>query len=453
MKSISKILIRFVATSTVIALLLLFINISSLIFWAYKNQDDSVHYEDYISNISDSLKVDDNKYTLTEDGKKLLEEKFKWAMLLDEKGSVIWSEDLPEDIPRFYSMQEVATFSRWYLNDYPVTVWQHEDGLLVLGKDKNSNLKIQITVADSTIESLPLWIVIGILINAIFALGLSLLLGYLLINSLKPIARGIKSLEHKKDVKISTKGILGDLAVNINHASQELQKKDVARGNWISGISHDIRTPLSMILGYSNQLKNNKELSKKIRDEATIIERQSLRIKDLVNDLNLASKLEYNMQALQIKEIYISKVIREEVVDIINHGLEEKYSLRVIADDDMNGLKISGDEKLIRRGVHNLIQNSIKNNKDGCEIHIELTKVKDSIFITVSDNGVGVSKEELARLKNKSHYILSNNSNIEERHGLGLLIVRQIVEAHGGTVDIESNEGKGFIVKMKFLCF
>ncbi|MBU3203941.1 sensor histidine kinase [Clostridium algidicarnis] len=453
MKSISKILIRFVATSTVIALLLLFVNISVLTFWAYKNQDDSVHYEDYISSISDNLKVNDNKYILSEGGKTILEEKFKWAMLLDEEGSVVWSEDLPDDIPTSYSMQDIASFSRWYLNDYPVTVWKHEHGLLVLGKNKNSNLKVQITVADNTIESLPLWIIIGILINVIFALGLSLFLGYLLIGSLRPIARGIKFLEYNKDVKLSTKGVLGDLAVGINHASQELQKKEVARANWISGISHDIRTPLSMILGYANHLKNNKELSKKSRDEATIIERQSLRIKDLVNDLNLASKLEYNMQPLEIKEMYISKIIREEVVDIINHDLEEKYSLIVTANDNMNGSKINGDEKLIRRGLHNLIQNSIKHNKDGCEIHIKLTKAEDSIFITVSDNGVGVSKEELEKLKNKSHYILSNNGNLEERHGLGLLIVSQIVEAHGGTVDIESNEGQGFVVTMKFLHF
>lgn len=77
-----------------------------------------------------------------------------------------------------------------------------------------------------------------------------------------------------------------------------MQKKETARANWISGVSHDIRTPLSMVMGYAGQIEENEALPEADRKKARIIRQQSIKMKNLINDLNLASKLEYNMQPI-----------------------------------------------------------------------------------------------------------------------------------------------------------
>ena len=83
---------------------------------------------------------------------------------------------------------------------------------------------------------------------------------------------------------------------------EQLRNKDTARANWIAGVSHDIRTPLSMIMGYASQLKTSSDLSDEMEKKLSVILKQSERIKNLINDLNLASKLEYNMQPFEKKK-------------------------------------------------------------------------------------------------------------------------------------------------------
>ena len=105
------------------------------------------------------------------------------------------------------------------------------------------------------------------------------------------------------------KGVFSEIAEKINKTSEilqmqaeQLRKKETARANWIAGVSHDIRTPLSMIMGYAGQLENSENLSETERKKAAVIVKQSSRMKDLINDLNLASKLEYDMQPLTMKQ-------------------------------------------------------------------------------------------------------------------------------------------------------
>lgn len=85
----------------------------------------------------------------------MMEKQYVWAMLIGRDGQVIWNKNLPGDIPRHYTLTDVASFSRWYLNDYPVSVWEHPDGLLVLGDPKSSIWKYNITSTEDTISHIP----------------------------------------------------------------------------------------------------------------------------------------------------------------------------------------------------------------------------------------------------------------------------------------------------------
>ena len=131
-----------------------------------------------------------------------------------------------------------------------------------------------------------------------------------LLRSVRPIVDGIRRLPEGEPVRLKEKGILSELAFHLNKASEVLQsqkyqlmKKDAARANWIAGVSHDIRTPLSMVMGYAGQIENLTYLREEDRKKASAIVRQSRRMKGLINDLNLASKMEYNMQPLVREDI------------------------------------------------------------------------------------------------------------------------------------------------------
>ena len=101
---------------------------------------------------------------------------------------------------------------------------------------------------------------------------------------------------------------------------------------------------------------------------------------------------------------------------------------------------MEGDARLILRAISNLVQNSIKHNPDGCKICLELeyTKkyAKNCLIISVTDDGVGISHEKRCELEKKPHYMESTDERLDLRHGLGLLIVQQIVSAHKGTMQI-----------------
>ena len=104
-------------------------------------------------------------------------------------------------------------------------------------------------------------------------------------------------------------------------------RKDKARAEWINGVSHDVRTPLSVILGYAGELSEDSRLSDEARKQADIIFRQAQKLKQLIADLNLTSKLEYAMQPLKLEKLDILELIRQVVIDFLNNGWDEKYKI------------------------------------------------------------------------------------------------------------------------------
>lgn len=247
-----------------------------------------------------------------------------------------------------------------------------------------------------------------------------------------------------RPVNLSVRGELSEIADSVNQASQVLSRQNQARANWISGVSHDIRTPLSIIMGYAGRIACDHAASKNIQQEAEIIRAQSAKIQDLVQDLNLVSQLEYEMQPLHKEPVRLSKLLRSYAVDLLNAGIPEKYLLETEISKDAENVVIECDARLISRAVGNLVQNSIRHNPKGCSISLRLACPDTSVFLIVADDGVGLSVEKLRELEEKPHYMESTDERLDLRHGLGLLLVRQIVKAHGGTMKMESAPQSGY---------
>lgn len=446
MKGLPKIIIRYILSAGGIAIILLITNIIVLVFCATSSSRYS-NDEYKVSEISQGLKKEGNDFILSDKSSATLASQFQWAMLLNDNGKVIWSASLPQDIPLSYTASDIASFSRWYLKDYPIHTWKHKDGLFVLGNSKNSIWKAQLEAPEKLVRNGLQWLVFGLIANFIVAMILTSLFGIRFFLSLRTVIKGIEDMSEKKTVSLQTKGVFKDLAHNINTTSRELlrqesliEKRDTARNNWITGVSHDIRTPLSMIMGYSSALEDDKSFSDEERKKFSIIRQQSEKIKQLINDLNLTVKLEYEMQPLSTQPFYAAELLRKVVVDYLNNLSSDKYNLELSVSPEAQSCMINGDMRLFERVLTNIIGNSMKHNEDGCDIYIQLQQVENNCLIEIKDTGSGFKSDILENLN------FSTEFPITKTHGLGLYIVKQIISSHGGKFNFKNWEDGSSIV-------
>lgn len=388
---------------------------------------------------------------IAEEVKQELRQHHIWAIYLDPDGQPFWSLDLPDGVPERYTIQDVALFAKGYLADYPVFVWNTDDGLLVLGYPKDSYTKLTGNYYSlRSLQTLPFFAAGMLAMDLLLLFGTYYVSKRAMIKNTGPIVAAVETLAQGKPVSLHVQGELAQIADSINQASRILSRQNQARANWISGVSHDIRTPLSMIMGYAEKIAHHPEASSTIQEQANIVRKQSAKIKELVQDLNLVSQLEYEMQPLHKKPVRLSKLVRSYVADLLNAGLYDAYPLHIEIGPEAETAVLQGDARLISRAINNLVQNSIKHNPQGCAIRIVLENAGNSLLLTVADNGVGLSPEKLQELKEKPHYMESTDDRLDLRHGLGLLLVHQIVAAHNGSVQFNSQVRQGCKVTLTF---
>jgi len=444
MKAFGKYISKYLLSFFVFALILLLVNIL-----AFALTFGGIVSREYGSaspaNMLEAVAADLSASGISEERLQELNRNRIWAMLLDASGHCIWEASLPEEIPTQYTIQDVAVFSKGYLQDYPVFVRNIDNGLLVLGYPKDSFMKLTGNYFPiRAIRIFPLFVTGILAIDILLLFVVYYFSKRKIAKNTEPIMASIKTLSTGRPVDLSIRGELSEIADSVNKASQVLSRQNQARANWISGVSHDIRTPLSMIMGYAQRIAGDHGASGNIQQEAEIIRTQSAKIKDLVQDLNLVSQLEYEMQPLHKELARLSKLLRSYAADLLNAGIGEKYSVEVEISPEAETAVIDCDARLLSRAIGNLVLNSINHNPQGCDIFLSLVCSVEDVSITVADNGVGMSAEKLRELEEKPHYMESIDERLDLRHGLGLLLVRQIVEAHGGTMKIESAPQSGY---------
>ena len=461
-KSILKLVSRFVMIIVCSLLVLFVLNICLFIGVSFQGMASGGGWQVTEELTAELQENGDGTYFVSERGKQILAERDAWAVLVqDGTGDVVWySENLPAEIPLHYTAAQISADTLGYIEDYPTTTAARENDLLIMGHPKETYWKSMWNTYDlSLIKNLPRNAVMIFLVNLlvvflIYAFSTSGIVRYI-----RPLIRGIEALPEER-VYVREKGLFTDLAHSVNEASeklkiqeQELKKKERARANWISGVSHDIRTPLSMVMGYAAQMEDDAELPDEARKRAQMIRLQSVKMKNLVNDLNLASKLEYQMQPLHMERISLAAVVRQTVAEFANLDFEEKYPICFEAKEGSGSGMIRGDKDLLCRAIGNILTNSQVHNPDGCGIMVETDAGDGAFVIRLEDDGIGIGEEELQKLQSTPHYMMSDGGVEEPRHGLGLLIVRQIVAAHGGTVLLDhgrQEEKGGFAVEMHF---
>lgn len=457
MKSVLKLIRRFVGIMLLSSALLIILNFILLFIITVRQATNSQPWQT-AKEVADNLFQNDNEYILPEKLALELKKTDTWAIFIDNTTmNVVWkTDDLPETIPMSYSISDIARLTRGYIDGYPTFTGEAENGLVVLGYPKDSFWKHMWPSWDyHLIANLPKTFLTVLAINVTLIFMIYAAANFRLLKSVKPIVSGIQSLPAEEDVHIKEKGLLSELAANINKTSEilqsqrrQLRKKETARANWIAGVSHDIRTPLSMVMGYAGQLESDDRLPEDDRKKASVIVSKSRQMKNLINDLNLASKLEYNMQPLNPARQNLVAVVRQVVVDFINTDIDDKHPIEWETDEDLKVCFADIDEDLMKRAVSNLIQNCINHNEQGCHIFVRIMTGEDNCMIVVADDGRGATDEQIEKLNHSPHYMICDENTSEQRHGLGLLIVKQIVTAHGGVTEIGHSSYGGFSVTL-----
>lgn len=360
-------------------------------------KSNSVDYQNP-PEILTSLSVKNGTYEL---GKKEAESLLKhgqFAMLLDKDGNILWSEALPKELRKTYTLQDVARFTRYYLEDYPVRTYVVGRGLLVIGGKKDQVWKYNVEFDVSLMKDLM----------KIFPL-------------------------------LTLSNIIVLVAVPIWIQKRRAKQKEEERTEWIAGVSHDVRTPLAIVLGNAEMIADSTG-EVEVRQRAKAIEVQGIRLRRLVENLNLFSKLEYGAGKFEKKKVRISRFLRKILTEIMNQTEDDRYQFTLDIEDGLQDLELCFNEDLVERAVMNLLHNAIRHNLGGCRIEMRLYQDrKNHVFLELGDHGKGVSKEFLRRLNSRNYEWEPSTG----QHGLGLKIVKQVAGWHRWKLSFTNGEQGG----------
>lgn len=366
--------------------------------------------------IGDKLKRgEDGIYTLHESEAAWMDREQCWAMLLSEEGEVLWNRNAPETVLHPYTLSEVAVFSRTgYLDDFPCFVCKRDDGLLVTGFPKDSYaMNIVSYLPQQSMAHVPLYVLFIFLVDAAVLYLVYMVSKRRVTKSIAPMIEALDELACGRPVHVQLKGSLRDVGETINAASAAMRRKDEARRRWVSGVSHDVRTPLAISMGHAERIAKDETASDAARESARIIERQNSRIRDLVSDLNIASKLEYDMQPIDVQPVRIARLVRNVAADYANTYIESPFSIEAEISETAHAVTLPLDERLIDRALRNLANNAIRHNEHGCTVRLFADADDERVTIGVADNGTGLDEAILTRLNREARDITAQH-DIEE---------------------------------------
>ncbi len=241
---------------------------------------------------------------------------------------------------------------------------------------------------------------------------------------------------------------LNQMADDINEIMENERRSEYAKNELITSVAHDLRTPLTSIIGYLD-LVSSKELPQETqRKYIGIAYNKSKRLEKLIEDLFTYTKFNFGEVKADYTEVDMVKLINQ-LVDEFYPSFSE-YNLEYEFRSKCCSAVIKADGNLLARAFANLISNAIKYGRDGKNIIIELMKEEHGMVITVTNFGDMIPKEDLKRIFQRFYRVESSRSSETGGSGLGLAIAQSIIEMHGGKISAKSDEnGTVFTVELK----
>ena len=299
-------------------------------------------------------------------------------------------------------------------------------------------------------ESRSIWSVFikvtpAILILIFVILAISKMLSDVLTKSLLlPIEQMSENLDHLED--ITTYKELMPFINTIQEQHKNILMNAKMRQEFTANVSHELKTPLTAISGYSELIQNGMTNEEETIRFAGEIHKSAKRLLTLINDTIRLSQLDTSEQKVIYEAIDLYK-IAEDCVNMLkfsaeNHGI-------TISIHGTNAY-LEGNKEMLEEVVYNLCDNAIRYNNEGGKEDVTVKPVKGKIYLCVEDNGIGISKEHQERIFERFYRVDKSRSKSTGGTGLGLAIVKHIIQQHGAHMELTSEKGKGTKIEIEF---
>lgn len=397
-----------------------------------------------------------------------IDEQEAWIQLLNSNGKVVDAYGKDKEAIT-YSVQAIHTLSETAADSVAAYFDAETEQTIIVGIDEpNSTLNLEIGLFHTINNSFIVMFVLLILLLLFCTFWYARKFGIPLITMMKWIQNlGSGFYEqpldiHQHPVMLNKKGKLKrsyrlykEMISTLSHLTEtlqlhETQRKKMAqtREEWISGLSHDLKTPLSSISGYAQMLKseNYSWTEAETREFSGIIDEKSIYMMELLEDLTLTFRLKNQGLPIAKEMVDINEYIRRIIIHYVNDPANSDKELVFLPHNETTLAAI--DTRWFQRIIDNLIANAIKYNPNGTTITISISPIeRHLIIITIEDNGIGMDKETLGKLFHR-YYRGTNTSDSGSGTGLGMAITKQLVQLHNGSINVKSTLNKGTTVRI-----
>ncbi|MCM3747058.1 HAMP domain-containing histidine kinase [Paenibacillus pasadenensis] len=241
------------------------------------------------------------------------------------------------------------------------------------------------------------------------------------------------------------------MTFKLAQSEKERGRLEKAQADWMSGISHDLRTPLSTIQGYGYMLESLPEQwsQEELRTMGTTIREKGDYMLELISDFSMIHQLRQGDSIMELRETDLDELVRYSVLKYVNDTTMSEYHFHYNGKE--RPLRIQADETWLHRLMDNLLSNAVKHNPPGVDVTVSIGALNNMACIRVIDNGRGMDEETLHHLFNR-YYRGTNTNESTAGSGLGMSIAKTIVEAHNGNIQVQSELGQGTKIEILLPC-
>jgi signal transduction histidine kinase len=334
------------------------------------------------------------------------------------------------DLPREINIDNEL----WLVYDLPGYFEEKEIFWIRLGRPLTNVQNILTNIRILIFSSIPIFIIISTITSMLLA-SRSLTPINNLINTTKTVGKG--NLSQRLKISRSNDEV-GMLTRTFNEMLERLEAAFKRESEFATAASHELRTPITVILAITEEALSGDKKINDYKEALKVILKKGKKISYLVSQLLTLSR-DYDEKLILNKEVIDLDIILEEVVGEMKNNAKTK-EIKIFFDRKQN-IKIKADQILIATLFINIIDNSIKYNKKGGYIKINLNRKKEIVEISIKDNGIGIAKENIPQIFDRFYRI--DKKSIDKGFGLGLSIVKWIIETHKGSINVTSELGEG----------
>jgi two-component system, OmpR family, sensor histidine kinase BaeS len=298
------------------------------------------------------------------------------------------------------------------------------------------------------IQRINLYLLYGALIGMVIALVLGIILSRTLTRPIRELTRATHAVSEgdlSQQVPVRSKDELGELAQAFNKMSAELSRSVNTRKQMTADIAHELRTPLSLILGHAEAVHDG--VLPPSAENFEIIREEAARLEHLINDLRTLSLADAGVLSMQMETIEPQRLI-QEVSALYQYQAQKKditFALEIAPDLPL----IEADPGRMTQVLTNILDNAMRHTPDGGRIILAAQEVESMVELSVQDSGPGLNIENVDRIFERLYRADPSRYREDGGSGLGLAIAKSIVQAHDGQILAESEPGSGLKIRIR----